>query len=98
MEPSKQQIGMRIMCNYVQRKPDLGITDGLPDVGAGLTCRPHSSLLLRMEDARDLDLPAQRCCSCPHGLGCGGRNLRNKRALSYLGCGGRLFFICVLLE
>lgn len=28
----------------------LEVTDGLPDVGAALTCRPHSSLLLVMED------------------------------------------------
>lgn len=26
------------------------VTDGLPDVGAALTCRPHSSLLLVMEE------------------------------------------------
>lgn len=45
------------MCNYVQRKPILEVTDGLPDVGAAVTCRPRLSLLLETEDAGDLDLP-----------------------------------------
>lgn len=45
------------MCNYVQRKPILEATDGLPDVGAAVTCRPRLSLLLETEDAGDLDLP-----------------------------------------
>lgn len=60
-----QQIKMSLICNYVHRKPVLEVTDGLPDVGAALTCRPCSSLLLLTEDVRDLGLPAHRCYSCP---------------------------------
>lgn len=50
---------MSLMCNYVHSKPILEVTDGLPGVGDALTCRPCSSLLLIMEDARKMDLPAQ---------------------------------------
>lgn len=87
---------MSLICNYVHRKPLLEVTDELPDVGAALTCRPCSSLLLLTEDARDLGLPAHRCYSCP----CWWvkKKKKKKKALSSLCPGGRLFFLCVFLE
>lgn len=70
MESYKQWIGISLICDYVQRKTILEVTDGLPDVGVALTCWPHSPLLLLMEYARYLDLLTQRCYSCPWGRVC----------------------------
>lgn len=74
----------------------LEVTDGLPDVGAALTCRPHSSLLLVMED---LEASKGSGYSCAQMLFLTKRGDKNtKKALFPLCAGGRLLFSRVLLE
>lgn len=74
----------------------LEVTDGLPDVGAALTCRPHSSLLLVMED---LEASKGSGSSCAQMLFLTKRGDKNtKKALFSFCAGGRLLFSGVLLE